>query len=385
MAIVEQFVRIGRTPTAVASAVVFFANGFMFANWFVRIPSVKDALAISKSELGVALLFLAVGGIIAMQIAGALITKLGSGRVAVMAGVFFVLVFSLAGFADSLAMLCVALFLAGFGNGAMDVAMNAQADAAEAAIHQRIMSFCHAMFSLGLALGSIPAGAIAAAEVPAGVHLLGVGAVLAIVIFIAGRFPSPDRVIEGPPPPAFALPRGPLLLFGLICFSGAIVEGGINDWIAVYVEDSLGHGPMAAATAFGTFAAAMFVARLMGDVISERFGSTFAVRYGLTLAAAGLALMATGNLPLVITGSAAVGLGIAGVFPAVFRAAGNLPGRPPGPSMAAAVTLGYTGFLFGPPAIGFLADTIGLGLALAALIPLCLMGAALANSLRAAD
>lgn len=385
MGIVSRYVRMARSAPALAVAYVFFANGFIFSNWVVRIPSVKERLALNDAELGVALVFMAIGALIAMPVSGALIGRLGSGRIAATIGTMYVSLFFLVGLADALPFLCAALFLVGLGNGAMDVAMNAQADATETTIGQRIMSSCHAMWSLGLALGTLPAGLMAKLGVPVAIHLLAVGLPIAVGVVIAARFASPDRVHDGPPAPAFALPRGPLLFFGLICFCGAIVEGAMSDWIAVYAENYLGLGPLRAATAYGAFATAMFLARVVGDATTERFGAALTVRLGLAIAAVGLATALSGVFALMVVGFFAVGLGVAGIFPAVFRAAGRLPGHAPGPSMAAAVTLGYAGFLIGPATIGFVAQATTLTIALALLIPLCVIGAVLAQALSVAD
>ena len=381
-ALMRRFGRICRSPRAVAAAFLFFANGFILSNFFVRLPAVKDTLGLGESQLGLALLFFAIGGVVSMPLGGALAGRFGSARVAVIAGLAVSTLITLPGLATSLPLLAGALVLCGLANGAMDVSMNAQADAAEAAVGLRIMSFCHAMFSLGFAAGTLPGGLFAAAAVPVSLHLFAVGVPTALLILLAARVMSPDRVIDGPPQPHFALPRGPLLFFGLICLCGAIVEGAMYDWTAVYVEETRLEGPAAAALAYAVFAVSMFCARLFGDVITERFGAALAVRAGLLLASVGLVIALLSPAPVYLVGFVGIGLGVAGVFPAVFRAAGRLPGRAPGPSMAAAVTLGYTGFLMGPPAIGFAAGATSLTVALMGLIPLCLIGAALAGTLR---
>ncbi|MEM9223103.1 MAG: MFS transporter [Pseudomonadota bacterium] len=382
MAIVQRIrVIAGRAP-ARATAFVFFANGFLFANWVVRIPSVKERLALNEAELGLALLFMAVGAIIAMPVTGALVSRFGSSSLTVVSGVFYCLAFWPVGMASNFPLLALALFVAGAANGAMDVSQNAQADAAERVLGIRIMSFCHAMWSAGLALGSIPAGLFSAAQVGVSVQLALVGGGLAVGVLWAGRALVPDPPVAGSSQALFAIPKGPLLLFGIICLCGTVIEGGMNDWIAVYVQESMGLGPIAAATAYGAFAAAMFSSRLVGDLLNERFGASLVVRVGMLLAAAGIFAATTGVFALTVVGFAAVGLGIAAVFPAVVSAAGRLPGRPPGPSIAAAVTLGYGGFLFGPAAIGFLAQWSSLRLALLALVVLCLTGAALSGALR---
>ncbi|MEM7692939.1 MAG: MFS transporter [Pseudomonadota bacterium] len=384
-ALARRYVTIVTTPSAAAVCFVFFANGFLFANWVVRIPSAKAALDLSDGQLGLAIVAMGVGGIIAMPLGGALIAKRSSREMSLLSGLIYCLVYPLVGLAPSLAGLAAALFVIGLANGAMDVSMNAQASAVEAKGGPRMMSFAHAMFSLGMAGGAIPAGVFASFGVPLALHIALVAAPLAVGILLVRGLMVADPPQTEPDAPAFAIPRGPLLFFGLICLCGAIAEGAMNDWIAVYIRDTLGGSPAAAALAFGTFATAMVVARLLGDPAAERFGTVATVRWGLILAAAGVLLALTAVPALYLVGFAAVGIGVAGIFPSVFRAAGRLPGRSPGPSMAAAVTLGYGGFLLGPALIGFVADVVGLQMALGLLVPLCLFGAALAHTLGVAD
>jgi hypothetical protein len=101
------------------------------------------------------------------------------------------------------------------------------------------------------------------------------------------------------------------------------------------------------------------------------------------LAATGFALTLGSGDPVVgVLGLAAVGLGVSCVFPIVFRAAAQLPGHAPGPAMAAAVTLGYGGFLLGPVAIGLVAEATALPVALWMIVAALAAGALLAGSLR---
>ncbi|MEM8551484.1 MAG: MFS transporter [Pseudomonadota bacterium] len=373
---------VARSPAAQTAAFLFFANGFIAANWFVRIPAVKERLALSDAELGIALMSFGVGSVVALPVAGAMITRFGSARMSISTGMLYCAAFGAIGLAPSLVTVCAALFLAGMGNGFMDVSMNAQTNAVEQREGITMMSFAHAMFSLGMALGSIPAGIFASYGVSVAINLAFVGLPLAALIVLFAPRMVPDPPVDGPPPPLFAVPRGPLLFFGLLCLAGAIVEGAMADWTAIFVRESQTLSAAMAAATFGAFAFAMFVARLVGDSVNARLGPVLAVRSGLILAAAGLAVFLTGWPPALLLGAAAVGIGVAGVFPSVFTAAGRLKGHAPGPAMAASVTLGYIGFMAGPGILGAIADATSLTVALAALIPLALTGAALAGTLR---
>ena len=365
-----------------AVAFVFFANGFMFGNWAVRIPGVKSGLGLSDAELGFALLGYAVGGILAMPLGGALVARFGSRKVMLVSSLCYLFFFAFPGFAPGLLLLILALFLTGGANGAMDVSMNAHADAIERAGGRAIMTACHAMFSLGLALGAVPAGFIAEAGIAPGPHLLAFGAVFTVpLLVIRNVFPRDGRTLGGGP--HFALPRGPLLLFGALCFTAALAEGSMNDWATVYYRESLGAGPVATAAAFSVFGGAMFIGRLFGDDIIGRLGSYRVARSGMALAAIGFALTLASADPAVgVLGLAAVGLGVSCIFPIVFRAAARLPGHAPGPAMAAAVTLGYGGFLLGPVAIGLVAEATALPVALWIVVAALAVGTVLAGSLR---
>jgi fucose permease len=157
----------------------------------------------------------------------------------------------------------------------------------------------------------------------------------------------------------FALPSRAVLLIGGLCFLAMMTEGGIADWSGIYLRHDTGASAAAAATAFTGFSFGMAVARLGGDALNQRLGAGRLVRGGMTLVALALGgvLLVGESVPAVI-GFGLCGLGIANAVPLLFSAAGRL--EPPNPSLAAAFTLGYTGFIVGPPVIGILADHIGL-------------------------
>lgn len=371
-----------RAPT-LAVLTVFAVAGFGFANWITRLPTVKASLGLSEGTLGLALLAMAVGALIAMPAGGALAARFGSARLCMLSGLAYAACWVLPAAAPNAWVLAAGLFVAGFANGAIDVSMNTQADAIERRYGVRIMSLCHAGFSAGLALGVVPGGLFAAADVAPWAHLTLVGLGLAGIVLAASRYHVPDAARAGGDP-LFAWPRGPLLWLGLVCVCGAIVEGAMNDWITVYVV-SLGRGEASAAIGFGLFSAAMLLGRLYGDAIIDALGSVLAVRAGMALAAVGLLCAASGWEGVMPFGFFAVGLGVAGIFPSVFRAAARVPGHPPGPSMAAAVTLGYTGFLAGPPLIGFVAEVSSLSVSFLLLVPLCLAAIGMAGVLSHGD
>ena len=169
-----------------------------------------------------------------------------------------------------------------------------------------------------------------------------------------------------------------MLLVGGLCFLAMMTEGAIGDWSGIYLRHNAGASAATAATAFTGFSLGMAVARLGGDLLNERLGAATLVRGGMALVAVALggALLIGETVPAVI-GFAVCGLGIANAVPLLFSRAGRLD--PPGPSLAAAFTMGYTGFIVGPPLIGLLADRVGLPRTLALLVISALAVAALAG------
>lgn len=345
---------------------VFFLNGFALGGWFVRIPAVQDRLGIGEGLLGVALLGTAVGALVAMTAVGVLISRFGSRPVVgVSALVLFLSLVPLA-LAPNLPVLAAALVLVGVGNGALDVSMNAHAVVVEERYGRRIMSSFHAAFSFGALAGSVLGGAVAALGVGVFPHFLTVFvlATLAFVPAYGALLPSGADVAEGGTP-AFARPTRALLGLGAISFCVLLGEGAMADWSAVYLDNTLRTGPGFAAAGFAAFSLAMALGRLFGDGLTERIGPTVLVRCCGALAAGGLGVaLAFGNPYLALVGFACAGAGFSVVFPLALSAAGRTGDVATGPALAAVSTAAYTGFLVGPPTIGFLAELTGLGAAL---------------------
>ena len=345
---------------------IFFLNGFGFASWVVRIPAIKESLDLGEGLLGVALLGAAVGSLLAMPVAGWLVSRLGSRPVVGVTALSWPLVLVLLALAPNLALLVAVLVFAGAFVGSLDVSMNAQAVAVEKEYRRPIMSSFHAAFSFGGLAGAASGGLVASLGVGVFAHFVGV-AVLTVV-GAAAAYPmllpaSADAEEEGSP--AFVRPTRALLGLGIIAFCVLLGEGAMADWSAVYLDGTLETGPGFAAAGYAAFSLAMAVGRLGGDRLTERFGSAGLVRAGAAVAALGLGISLAAADPLfALVGFAAAGAGFSIIFPATLSAAGNKEGVPSGPALAAVSSAGYFGFLVGPPSIGFAAEALGLGGAL---------------------
>ena len=368
-----------------ATSAIFFANGMVIATWVVRVPSIRDNLGLTPAQVGIALLGMAVGSLIAMPQTGALAARYGTRRVTVLAGVLMMLALLLPFFAPNLWTLFAALMVLGAGNGVMDVAMNAQGVAVERTLARPVMSSFHAAYSLGnlagAALGSVLLGVGLGSLGHAALITVGAGA----VVLYAGSRLLPKSADEPPTrgdadtsAPRASSATSLIWLLGLLCFLGMLGEGSLGDWSGLYSADVLGVSGAAVGAAYTAFTLAMVLARSLGDGWRSRFGDRRVVTVGALVSGVGLGLgLLTLSPYLAALGFLAFGLGIANVVPVLYGTAGHaLAGR----GIARVATIGYAGFLAGPPLIGFVTQLTSLRLGMS-VIAACLLAVGLLTPL----
>lgn len=357
------------------------------ANWFVRIPAVQDALGLSNATLGLVLLGMPAGAIMTMPVAGALVARFGSRQVAVVGALVDCVAVALLGFTSSAAVLAATLFLFGVGNGAMDVGMNAQGVVVERGYGRPIMSSFHAWFSIGGIAGALFGGLMAGRGVGVGPHLLGVGLAGAVATLATARLLLPataERASDDEHHLSLRAPR-PVVVLGLIAFCAMLAEGAMADWTAVYLRD-IGAGAGLAATGYAVFSVTMTLGRLAGDRVTAALGGARLVQAGGLVAAAGLLLTVIVHRTLAaLAGFALVGAGVATIAPIVYSTAGRSRGVAPGTAIAAATTIGYLGFMAGPPLIGLVAGLVTLRWALLVVVVLLLAMVAMAGIVNRAE
>jgi predicted MFS family arabinose efflux permease len=350
----------------VATFLVFSVNGAMIGTWVAHIPWLQDHLGISKATLGLCLLCMAAGALVSMPLTGHLIDRRPTATLTRWATLVFCLMPTLPLLATSPYMLGAILFVFGASNGAMDVAMNAHGVAIQKELGRPIMSSFHGGWSVG---GFVAAGLVAVAAAggldPRVESLLVGVALLLLSLWITRRLGGANA--HSSAGHGLALPTRPVILIGALCFLVMLTEGAIGDWSGIYLRQDAGASPAAAAMAFTGFSLGMAVARLGGDAVNARIGAGRLLRAGTALVAIALGgVLLIGQMVPAVIGFALCGLGIANAVPLLFTAAGRI--HPPGPSLAAAFTFGYTGFVVGPPVIGVLSDQVGLPRTLALLL-----------------
>src|SRR4051794_4264593 len=362
----------------VATWMYFGLNGFAVGMWVVHIPSIEQKTGITHSTLGLLLLVLGGAAFTGMQVAGPLVDKLGQRRLVPAAGILLGIALAGPGLATNWWTLGLTLILIGFGNGSIDVGMNAQAVVVERGYPRPIMAAFHAMWSIGGAIAAIVGAATLRADVPPEVTLASAGVLCIVLSLVASRFlleatvPPEDDVAEGV---QRAKPSAKLVwALGGLAFGLMLSEGVANDWAALHFRDILGTSVSTAAYAYGAFAVAMTVGRFLTDRVAAVVGPAAIVRWGAAMAAVGLTIVIVVPLvPVALFGWALFGLGLAGGVPQLFTAAGNLDPRSSGALMARVVGLGYVGLLAGPALIGGLAHWMPLNIAFILPVVLCVL------------
>jgi MFS family permease len=366
-----------------AITAIFALNGALFASAFARLPAIQERAGISEGRLGLALLCAMLGLLSSQPAAGALVSRFGSRPVALGGAVGYALGLVPVALSTSFGALAASMFVIGLLSGPLDVAMNVHGLTIERRLRRPILSSLHAAFSFG-ALGSAAvSGLVAGLGVDVVTHLSMVAALgTALAIGLSRRLlaPGADAAPEGP---RFARPTRALALVGVFAICAVLSEGAVSDWAAIYLDDEVGTGEGIAAAGLAVFSLTMGIGRLAGDRLSEALGAERLARAGGSLGTLGIGLALLADTPLVaLAGFALAGLGLATLFPLALRAAAA-GGESPGPAVAAVSAMGYIGFLAGPPAIGGLAELVGLRAALLIVVGCCALAAMLAGAVRA--
>ncbi len=368
-----------------AVATIFFVNGTVLASWVPHIPYVQNKLGLSEGLLGLALLSIAVGALVSLTLSGWLIKRFSSRTVTRVATMIFCLALPLPILAPNFILLIIALAIFGLGNGAMDVAMNAQGVAVEKGYDKPIMSSFHGLFSLGGLTGAGLGGVLLTMDLSPTMHVLGTTIIMGLIGLVALQYLLPPGTDEISDEPAFALPSKRIIGLSVLAFFTLVGEGAVADWSAVYLSNVLGSTAGLAAAGFAAFSLMMAMGRLTGDYLVGYFGPTHLVQVSATIAATGLGVALFIEQPYAaIVGFACVGLGLSNIIPVLFSAAGRTPGVTAGTGIAAVATVGYFGFLVGPPLIGFAAELTSLTVALFVVVAFIALVAVFASTINRA-
>jgi MFS family permease len=351
----------------------FFLSGTTFASWASRIPTIKAMFALNEAQLGSVLFLLPLGSLSVLPIVGWLIPKFGSRAVTVIAAIAYATVLLSIAFCSSIVQLSASLFLLGFSGNTLNIAMNTQALELQEHVYQRpLMSSFHGLWSFGAMFGALFGGWMMGLEVSM-VHQYLVLAILMYVMYIAAyRFLVRGRAVPGRR--KFAWPTRALWLLGIICLCCAICEGAMADWSSLYYQQVINTGESVNTTGYTAYALMMAIGRVVGDKLVNRFGSRKILFADSLFIACGFALGVGVIHPVaVIVGFGMIGVGVSTIIPIVYTLAGKSTSGAPSAALASVTSIGFIGFLAGPPVIGYIAHAVGLRLALLLLIIMALV------------
>jgi MFS family permease len=349
----------------IAVSAYFFLAGLCFSSWASRIPNIQQKLHLDNASLGGVLLGLPIGLLTSLPLAGWLVARFGSRPIAITAAILYASTLPTLGFVNSVWELVTCLFFFGMFGNMLNISINTQAIGTEALYGRTIMASYHGLWSLaGFSGASIGTAFISLGWLPWQHFLVVTALAYVIVITISSHLIAIDAGSEENRP-IFARPDRSLINLGIIAFCSMICEGAMFDWSNVYFQRVILPPKALAGLGLTAFMSTMASGRFFGDWLATKWGIRRLLQISGALTATGLLLaIAFPWLFPATVGFLFVGAGVSSVVPLVYSAAGRSRVLSPGVALAAVSTIGYLGFLFGPPFIGFIAQAFNLRVSL---------------------
>lgn len=344
--------------TRAATRLSFLVAGFMMACWAPLIPYAKARSGVDEAGLGLLLLCLGIGSLIAMPLTGFISARTGAKPMILLGGFGLCVLLPVLAVVSAPWALALGVLIFGASLGTIDVAMNVHSVEVEKSSKTPLMSGFHAMFSLG---GFAGAGGVTLLLTQGVTPLM--SALIAVSLAFVALVLAAPRLLKaaGGTPPAFALPRGIVLLLAGLTAVIFLVEGAVLDWGALLLVERKISAVEQAGMGYMMFNAAMTIGRLTGDRIVAGLGPYKVLIFGSALTFAGFALALTVDwMPGTMAGFVLIGLGAANLVPVLFSATGRQTVMPAGMAIAAVTTTGYAGILAGPALIGLAAHATSL-------------------------
>ncbi|HVW98279.1 MAG TPA: MFS transporter [Mucilaginibacter sp.] len=367
-----------RRALRIAVGALFFMAGLCFSSWASRIATIQQDLGLSDAGLGAVLFSLPVGLMCSLPFSGWIITKVGSKRVLLVAILAYSVCLMSLGLAQNTFQLIICLVLFGFSSNAVNISVNTQAVATEGLYNRPIMASFHGLWSLAGFAGAGIGTVMIAERISPFYHFITILSVVLVSVVIVSRYLLDDSAVPKSAGDA-AMSLGqklrlmiPLLTLGSIAFCSMICEGAMFDWSVIYFKKIVAAPVALQGVGFTVFMFTMAGGRFIADRFANRFGLKRTLQVSGTLTATGLLIaFIFPYFYSAIAGFLLVGAGVSSVVPMVYSAAGKSKIMSPGVALAAVSTIGFIGFLVGPPIIGFIA---GLATLRASFLFIALMG-----------
>jgi len=350
----------------IAVSAFFFTAGLTFSTWASRIPDIKNALHLTEAGLGLVLFALPVGQLISLPLSAWLSARFGTKPVMLIASLLYPLTLVLLSTTTSSTQLVLALLLFGLWANMINIAMNTQAVGVESLYGRSIMASFHGLWSLAGFTGAVLGSFFVSVGLTPLIHFSIICGITGMVALASIKNTLPNETSEEEAKPIFVKPGRALLILGLIAFSCMVCEGAMADWSGVYFQKVVETPARFTTLGYVAFTATMALGRFVGDWLVTRFGVQRMLQLSGSIITTGLLIAVIfPNLISATTGFLLVGFGVSSVVPIVYGLAGKSTTMSASTALAAVSTIGFLGFLIGPPLIGFIAQVAGLRLSFA--------------------
>ena len=345
----------------IATSIFFFIAGLTFSTWASRIPAIQAKLELSDAGLGAVLFALPAGLMTSLPVSGWLVSRFGSGPMVIVGSVFYPLILLLLASSTSVLQLVLSLFSFGIMGNLINIAMNTQAVGVETLYGRSVMASFHGLWSLAGFTGAVVGTFFVSRGLPPIIHFSIVSGLCVLLVILSYKFTLPHDIGHRQRQKAFVKPDKKILLLGMIAFCCLVNEGAMSDWSGVYFKNIVKAPPSLITLGYVAFTSTMALGRFLGDSLVTKFGVKRMLQISGSVITTGLLLAVI--FPYLATATAGfflVGFGVSSVVPIVYGLAGKSTTMSAGAALAAVSTIGFLGFLIGPPLIGFIAQAISL-------------------------
>lgn len=345
----------------IAVSAFYFCMGFSFSSWASRIPDIKSKLQLNEAQLGTVLLCLPVGQLLMMPFSGRLATRYGSKKILSFAIILYATALTNMGWATTMWQLGLALFVFGIVGNMSNISVNTQGVLAEQLYGRPIMTSFHGIWSLSGFTGALVGLLMMNLQFRPLVHFIIIAVLVITTALIAGKYLVAGTGTATGNKKLFSKPEGVLVKLGIIAFCSMSAEGAMFDWSGVYFRDIVKVPASLVVLGYTSFMIMMATGRFLGDKVIARAGRKKALQISGLLVFTGLSLSVA--FPWIVTatlGFVIVGLGVSAVIPTVYSTAASTSKKATGMALAGVSSIGFLGFLFGPPLIGYIAQLFSL-------------------------
>lgn len=345
----------------IATSVFFFVAGLTFATWASRIPDIQNKLQLSDAGLGGVLFALPAGLMTSLPLSGWLVGSFGSRKLVIAGAVLYPMTLILLGVAGSIWMLTLGLFLFGLFANVINIAMNTQAVGIEKLYGKSIMASFHGLWSIAGFTGAAIGALFVSAGYPPLLHFSLICLLTGLLVLIAYKFTLPHDDTSGGSQKLFVKPDKQIWVLGIIAFCCLLCEGAMADWSGVYFKKIVSAPQSLITLGYLAFTSTMALGRFLGDWMVTKIGARRMLQFsGLLITVGLLTSVMFPYLSTATIGFLLVGFGVSSVVPIVYGIAGKSKIMSASTALATVSTIGFLGFLIGPPLIGFIAQAINL-------------------------